>query len=156
MKKNKHNILKIIFSSNPNCSGWGEIYITGGSFFFASLLAPGVVFLLDVLNQRFTPEKKERLKKYLKISFLSTFLVYFISIFLAKKFYSDLFSLLFFIIFLLSAIVLPVSAFWLFLILKSPKDKSFLTFLFKSFLLFFLFSIFFLILFLMSTCFKFS
>lgn len=153
-KENKTSIFKIIFSRNPNCSGWGEFYLIGGFIFFISLLTPATVSILEIFSQKFSLEKKEKLKKWLKISILFTFFLYLFSLLLRVFYYlEEIFGMLSFFLLIISSIVIPIAVFWLFLLFKVPQDKTFLKFLFKNFSLFVLFSLFFLIFLWLFQCF---
>lgn len=82
MRKEKSNLLKIIFSKNPNCSGYGFIYIFGIYFLIVSFLAPILVFVFEFFSERLNEEKKEKIRKYLKKGLFWVFLIYFFTLLL--------------------------------------------------------------------------
>lgn len=88
MSKKENTPFKIIFSKNPNCSGYAMTFAILGLLFFITTLIPTVVSLFSFFAQQLSEEAKEKhkrkVKKYLKILVLVSIFIY-IFLFLAHS-----------------------------------------------------------------------
>lgn len=80
MSKKENTPFKIIFSKNPNCSGYAMTFAILGLLFFITTLIPIIVSLFSFFAQQLSEEAKEKhkrkVKKYLKILFFVSICIY--------------------------------------------------------------------------------
>lgn len=92
----KVNTLRIIFSKNPNCSGYGMYYVFGAIIGVATLISLVFSSLLEFFTRKVSSESREQLfqkiKKYIKFLALGSVTIYIILAFLSSllaRFFDD-------------------------------------------------------------------